>query len=164
MLTLVFHGFYLVSRILSSQENFIQWGYFYSVKRILSIDITESSGITAKQVQLEPTFKATSLYWKSVALLLQNLVLVFWNFLLWMGSQSSLFCYIFLITPTKLDFGLVVKALDYQSRGPMLKTTGWLQGRLSLSSFRGLSGDLVVKSKLPPRSGSSLLEAVEHHP
>ena len=58
----MFHGFYLVSRILSSQENFIQWGYFYSVKRILSIDITESHGITAKQVQLEPTFKATSLY------------------------------------------------------------------------------------------------------
>ena len=33
--------------------------------------------------------------------------------------------------------GLVVKALDSQSRGPMFKTTGWLQGQLSLSSFRG---------------------------
>ena len=33
--------------------------------------------------------------------------------------------------------GLVVKALDSQSRGPMFETTGWLQGRLSLSSFRG---------------------------
>ena len=33
--------------------------------------------------------------------------------------------------------GLVVKVLDSQSRGPMFKTTGWLQGRLSLSSFRG---------------------------
>ena len=33
--------------------------------------------------------------------------------------------------------GLVVKALVSQSRGPMFKTTGWLQGRLSLSSFRG---------------------------
>ena len=33
--------------------------------------------------------------------------------------------------------GLVVKALDYQSRGPVLKTTEWLQGGLSLSSFRG---------------------------
>ena len=31
---------------------------------------------------------------------------------------------------------LVVKALDFQSRGPMSKTTGWLQGRLSFSSFR----------------------------
>ena len=32
--------------------------------------------------------------------------------------------------------GLVVKALDSQSRDPMFKTTGWLQGRLSLSSLR----------------------------
>ena len=32
---------------------------------------------------------------------------------------------------------LVVKALDSQSRDPVLNTTGWLQGRLSLSSFRG---------------------------
>ena len=37
----------------------------------------------------------------------------------------------------KLTNGLVVKALDYQSRGPVLKTTEWLQGGLSLSSFRG---------------------------
>ena len=29
-----------------------------------------------------------------------------------------------------------VKALDSQSMGPVFKTTGWLQGRLSLSSFR----------------------------
>ena len=33
--------------------------------------------------------------------------------------------------------GLVVKLLDSQSRGPVFKTTRWLQGRLSLSSFRG---------------------------
>ena len=33
--------------------------------------------------------------------------------------------------------GLVVKALVSQSRGPVFKTTRWLQGRLSLSSFRG---------------------------
>ena len=32
---------------------------------------------------------------------------------------------------------LVVKALDSQSRGPVFKTAGWLQGRLSLSSSRG---------------------------
>ena len=30
---------------------------------------------------------------------------------------------------------LVVNALDTQSRDPLFKTTGWLQGRLSLSSF-----------------------------
>ena len=29
--------------------------------------------------------------------------------------------------------GQVVKALDFQSGGPVLKTTGWLQGQLSLS-------------------------------
>ena len=34
--------------------------------------------------------------------------------------------------------GLVVKALDSQSMCPVVKTTGWLQGRLSLSSFWGL--------------------------
>ena len=32
-------------------------------------------------------------------------------------------------------YGLVVKVLDSKSRGPVFKTTGWLQGRLSLSSF-----------------------------
>ena len=32
--------------------------------------------------------------------------------------------------------GLVVKALDSQSRGPMFKTTGWFQAQLSLSSFQ----------------------------
>ena len=41
-------------------------------------------------------------------------------------------------TPLYLQIsnGLVVKALDSQSRGPVLKTTGLLQGQLSLSSFR----------------------------
>ena len=40
---------------------------------------------------------------------------------------------------------------------PVFKTTGWLQG------VPGISGNLVVKSNLPPRSGFSL-EAVEPHP
>ena len=35
--------------------------------------------------------------------------------------------------------GLVVKALDFQSRCPVFKTTGWLQDRPSLLSFRGRS-------------------------
>ena len=35
------------------------------------------------------------------------------------------------------DLRVVVKALDSQSRGPVFKTAGWLQGRLSLSSSRG---------------------------
>ena len=34
-------------------------------------------------------------------------------------------------------FGLAVKALDSQSRGPEFKTARWLQSQLSLSSFRG---------------------------
>ena len=33
--------------------------------------------------------------------------------------------------------GLVVKAVDFQSRDPVFKTIGWLQGQLSLSSFHG---------------------------
>ena len=33
----------------------------------------------------------------------------------------------------------VVKALDPQSRGPMFKTTGWLQGQLNLSSLQSPS-------------------------
>ena len=52
----------------------------------------------------------------------------------------------------------VVKVLDSKSRGPVFKAIGWLQGRLSLSSSRvpGITGNLMVKSKLPPRRGSSL--------
>ena len=45
------------------------------------------------------------------------------------GNMSRLIGY--------LMYGLVVKSLDSQSRGPVFKTTGWLQGQLSLSSFRG---------------------------
>ena len=33
--------------------------------------------------------------------------------------------------------GLVFKMLDSQFMGPVFKTTGWLQGQLSLSSFWG---------------------------
>ena len=40
------------------------------------------------------------------------------------------------ITSTIADNGLVVKAVDSQSRGPMFKTTRWLQGQLSLSQFQ----------------------------
>ena len=37
--------------------------------------------------------------------------------------------------------GLVVKALNSQSRGFVFKITGWHQNRLSLSSFRGRPND-----------------------
>ena len=62
--------------------------------------------------------------------------------------------------------GLKVKALDFQSTGPMFKTTGWLPGRLSLSSFKVdkiSTRNFWELSKLPPQKGSSL-EAVERHP
>ena len=41
------------------------------------------------------------------------------------------------ISASQWSNGLVVKALNSQSRGLVLKTTGWLQVGLSLSSFRG---------------------------
>ena len=81
--------------------------------------------------------------------------------------KLSYYSQIFLFKDTHI--GLVVKALDSQSRGSVFKTTGWLQvdsafhpsevDKVSTRNFWGL----VVKSKLPPRSGSSL-EAVEPHP
>ena len=36
-----------------------------------------------------------------------------------------------------LPNGVVVKMLDSQFRGPVFKTTGWLQGQLSLSFLTG---------------------------
>ena len=38
-------------------------------------------------------------------------------------------------------YGVVVRLLDYQSSSPRFKITTWLQGWLSLSSFRGLLND-----------------------
>ena len=50
----------------------------------------------------------------------------------------------------------MVKAMDSQSIGPGLKTTGWIDVRLSLPRsikwVLGIPVDLVVKSKLFPRS------------
>ena len=37
--------------------------------------------------------------------------------------------------------GLVVRALDSQFKGTRFKTTGWLKGQLSLSSFLGRSNE-----------------------
>ena len=72
--------------------------------------------------------------------------------------------------PWKLCNGLVVKALDYQSRGPRVQNH-WVASRstqpfILLRSIKwvpGISGNWMVKSKLPPRSGCSL-EAVEPNP
>ena len=38
-------------------------------------------------------------------------------------------------------YGLVVVLMDSQARGSMLKTTGWLQGRLNLSSLQDQSNE-----------------------
>ena len=65
--------------------------------------------------------------------------------------------------------GLVVKSLDFQP-GPQVQNH-WAAPRptqpfilpRSIKWVTGISGNLMVKSKLPPRSGSSL-EAVEPHP
>ena len=58
----------------------------------------------------------------------------------------------------------MVKVLDFQSRGPGFKTTGWLQGQLSLSSFRGRSAEYQEllgigwqKADMSPRCGSVAL-------
>ena len=37
--------------------------------------------------------------------------------------------------------GVVFRALDSQFRGPRFKTTGWFQGRLSLSFFQDWSSE-----------------------
>ena len=56
------------------------------------------------------------------------------------------------VKANKRSNGVVVKALDSQSRGPTFKTTGCLQGQLSFLSFRGrqngvpgISGKLLEK-------------------
>ena len=66
--------------------------------------------------------------------------------------------------------GLVLKALDSQSSGSKLKTTGWLQYQLSLLSLLlsikyvlGTPGDLVVQSKLSRLSGSALRQLNSIH-
>ena len=69
-----------------------------------------------------------------------------------------------------MNNGLVVKALDCQSRGLRVQNH-WVAPRStqpfilprSIKWVPGISRNLVVKSKLPHRSGSSL-EAVEPHP
>ena len=60
---------------------------------------------------------------------------------------------------------LMVRGLDSQPSGPRFKTSGgWVQCQFILSSFQGQSneyqkllGDIVVKSKLSPQSGSVAL-------
>ena len=55
----------------------------------------------------------------------------------------SHFCFLrlFFFTLYVWSNGLVIKALDSQSRCPLFKATGWLEGRLSLLSSRGRSNE-----------------------
>ena len=79
---------------------------------------------------------------KKLFLLVQNINkhLYFWYFELKKKTKQNSYLKfklkIFLIL-LQWSNGLRVKALDSQSKGPMFKTTRWLQGRLSLSSFWG---------------------------
>ena len=66
------------------------------------------------------------------------------------------------VSALKMGNGLIVVALDFQSVGRRLKSTCWLQGRLSLSNesikwVLGIPGDLEVEGKLSPFSGSAAL-------
>ena len=52
-------------------------------------------------------------------------------------NKFCVFLFIYIYIFFLWSNGLVVKMMDSRSRGSVFKTTGWLQGRLSLSSFRG---------------------------
>ena len=80
-----------------------------------------------------------TLYWNlgSEHLLTSTLLTKLLASLLYYVLYCSLFFYAtFWKTRVKLN-GLVVKALDSQSRNPVFKINGWIQGQLSLSSFWG---------------------------
>ena len=59
----------------------------------------------------------------------------------WWVSDLSYMYHFYMELPFTENNGLVVKALDSQPRGSGFKTTGRLQGQLSLSSFRCLSNE-----------------------
>ena len=75
-----------------------------------------------------------------------------------------------IMKPPLWSNGIVVKTLDSQSTGSRVQkhqvaprlTQPFILPR-SIKRVPGISGDLVEKSKLPPRSGAGL-EAVEPHP
>ena len=81
----------------------------------------------------------------------KNLIIVFWN--IWSGYLEKVEEVLFDSEHVKNDLyftswityfspcGLVVVLIDSQARGSMLKTTGWLQGRLNLSSLQDQSNE-----------------------
>ena len=58
-------------------------------------------------------------------------------------KENKLNVFVYNDTYNSYSNGLVVKALDLQSKSPEFKTTGWLEGRLSFSSFRGQSNEYL---------------------
>ena len=91
---------------------------------------------------------------KFCIIVISNFVIVFWKYSLSILATPRSSVYYFIVTSSTIFFfsfiffffikkcnprwlRFLVKVLDFQSRGPILKTTGWLQGWLSLSSLRG---------------------------
>ena len=50
---------------------------------------------------------------------------------------EAIYVSVVLAQETMYQLKHLFKSLDSQSRGPVFKSAGWLQGRLSLSSFQG---------------------------
>ena len=91
---------------------------------------------------------------KFCIIVISNFVIVFWKYSLSILATPRSSVYYFIVTSSTIFFfsfiffffikkcnprwlRFLVKVLDFQSRGPMFKTTGWLQGWLSLLSFWG---------------------------
>ena len=65
--------------------------------------------------------------------------------------------------PSGEGVGFPIQGPHVQNHWVAPKSTQPLILQRSIKQVPGISGNLVVKSKMPPRSGSSL-EAVEPHP
>ena len=61
--------------------------------------------------------------------------------LIYLNLYPTVYVYFNCLLYCRWSNGLVVKVLDSQSKSLVFKTTGWLQGRLNLLSFRGRSNE-----------------------
>ena len=111
-------------------------------------------------IPFQPAFKLSQL----TSYAHQTIIHIAWINLILVNFFQFFFCF------THIFLCMVVKVLDSQSRGPMFKnhweapslTQNFILSR-SVKWISEISGNLVVKSKLPPGSGSNLY-AVEPHP
>ena len=103
--------------------------------------ILKSNSSTCVFLWILPNFKEhlfwktpmNGCFWNLMKVLFDHEILSFWT-----CYEEHISCAFYkVIAPTQVVKALVVKALDSQSSGPVFKTIGWLQGWLSLSSFRG---------------------------